>query len=72
MNSSNMMGAPININREAILALTRSGGLPTGKLAFTKMVVNPNNASNINNAVSKDCEKKKLLSMQKKLKKKTT
>ncbi len=72
MNSTTMMGAPSNAMRAAVPAASRNGGLPTGMWVFTRAVSSPHTATSMAAAVSSDCEKKKLVSIVKKLRKNTT
>ena len=56
----------------AMRADWRSAGLPTGIWALTRAVSRPSRATRMAAAVNSDCEKKKLVSMLKKHRKKTT
>jgi len=67
-----MIGAPSSAMVAATCADSRNGGLPTGMWLLTSAVNKPSSASSIAAAVSSDCEKKKLVSIVKKLRKKMT
>jgi hypothetical protein len=72
MNSASMIGAPSNAMPPAVRAACASGGRPTGMWALTSAVSRPSSASSIATAVSRVCDWKKLVSMAKKPRKKTT
>ncbi len=71
-NSASMTGAPSSAMRPASRSGTDSGGRPTGMWALTRAVSRPSSATSIAAAVASDCEKKKLLSIVKKPRKKST
>jgi hypothetical protein len=71
-NSSTMTGAPNRVIEPAMRAACSKGGLPTGIWALTRAVRRPSSAISMAPAVKSDCEKKKLLSIMKKLRKNTT
>ena len=71
-NSASMMGAPSSAMVPAVRSDCASGGRPTGMCALTSAVSSPSSAISMATAVGSDCEKKKLLSMVKKPRKKIT
>ena len=71
-NSTAITGAPNSASMLAVRATCSSGGLPTGMWALTSAVSRPSRASSIAAAVSSACEKKKLVSIVKKPRKKIT
>ena len=71
-NRATMTGAPSSAIHAAVLAACSSGGLPTGIWLLTSAVSKPSRPTSIATAVSRLCEKKKLLSSVKKPRKKMT
>ncbi len=71
-NSTAMMGAPSRAIQEAVRAARISGGRPTFMWALTSAVSSPSSPTSMAAAVSNDCEKKKLVSIAKKPRKKIT
>ena len=71
-NRATMIGAPSRAIQLAILAACMSGGRPTGMWLLTKAVSRPSMPISMASAVSRLCEKKKLLSKVKKPRKKIT
>ena len=71
-NSTAITGAPSRAIQPAVLAACSSGGLPTGMWVLTSAVNSPSRAINMAAATKSDCEKKKFVSIVKKLKKKIT
>ena len=71
-NSAAITGAPSSTMKPAVRAACASGGLPTGMWALTSAVSSPISPSNMAAAVGSDCEKKKLVSIVKKPRKKMT
>ncbi|CAM3693118.1 Secreted protein [Paracidovorax anthurii] len=71
-NSASITGAPSSAMRPASRSGSASGGRPTGMCALTSAASRPSSATSIAAAVASDCEKKKLLSIVKKPRKKIT
>ena len=71
-NSTAMMGAPSRAIQLAVFSAVIKGGRPTSMCALTSAVSRPSRPTSIAAAVSSDCEKKKLVSIVKKPRKKIT
>ena len=72
MNSATITGVPNRAMRAAARSASANGGRPTGMWALISAVSKPTSATSMAMAVGMDCEKKKLLSIVKKPRKKIT